>query len=214
MMNIKKFINGTTRVPQQVASTYLMSQMVCKHMRDPDCDESVSALVGKWLKGSAPGDRAFRSADGAVGLNMSQSQPLAPAERRLLIAHGYDIPDEETGRYACRAIVGGSIICTRQSGMARKRNSYTLFTRYGVGRVDSICFVLLNGSMRCFLFLKKSTILAPLMWLKHAWTVTDTDALMLCHPTDIHGNAVVASATCNGQDVCVCARQPNGVEKD
>ena len=85
MMTIKKYIRGTTRVPQQVASTYLMSQLVRKHVENPHCDGPVSVLVQKWLGGGARGDRAIRSADGAVGLNATQVKPLKPAERRLLV---------------------------------------------------------------------------------------------------------------------------------
>ena len=214
MMNLKRFIKGTTRVPQQVASTYLMSQMVRKHLKNPSCDESVSALAQKWLNVHAPGDRVIRTDDGAVGLNVTETRPLAPAERRLLTANGYDVPDDGLGRYVRRAIIRGSVISTRLSGRKQKRNNYTLFTQYGVGRVESICFAEVNGGIKCFLFLKKSTSTAPLMSLKHVWIVNHTDSLMLCRPSEIHGNAVVVNVPYNGEDVCVCARQPNCVEKD
>jgi len=214
MMTIKKYINGTTRVPQQVTSRYLMSQSVKRHLNAPHCDGSVATLAKPWLNGRAPGDRAIRYVDGAVGLNASNTLPLTPAERRLLVDTGYDVTDGTTGQYVRRAIVGGSVCCTKQHGTAQKRNNFTLFTKYGLGRVDSICFLQVHDDMKCFLFLKKCRTLATVLSLKHAWSVEDTESLMLCQPADVLGNAVVTNIAVDDQLVCVCAKQPNKVEKD
>ena len=191
-----------------------MSQSVRRYLRDPDCDEAVRELAQSWLKGRTPGERAIRSADGAVGVNASRTQVVAPAERRLLLASGYEIPDDGTGQFVNRAIIGGSVCCTRQYGENQKRDSFTLFTRYGVGRIENICFLHVHGELRCFIFLRKCTLLTPLLILKHAWTVKETDALMVCSPSDVRGNAIVVKVEWNGENVFICAKQPNKVEKD
>ena len=210
MMNIKKFIKGTTRIPQQVVSTYLMLKVVKKHNRNGV--GPVSTLVRQWLGGKAPADRVICSDDGAVGLNVFQTRPLSSAESRLLVSNGYSMPIEGTGRYVNRAIIGGSVVCTR-SGKTGKRNSCMLFTHCGLGCVESICFLEVDGKLKCFLFLRKNET-SHFASLRHAWKVTETNALVLCRPSEVHCNAVVTNARVNGQDVSVCSRQPNHVEKD
>ena len=214
MMTVKKFFNGTTRLPQQVATAYLMSQGVERHLRDVNCADRVRDLAHSWLKRCSPGERIVRSVDGAVGLNATRTLLVTSAERRLLGASGHDVSEGSTGLYVRRAIIGGSICCTKQHGEDQRRDSFTLFTRYGVGRVDSICFLGGHGDMRCFLFLRKCALLSPLLRLKSAWVVRETDSLMLCTPADVRGNAVVVQASWEGGGAFVCTKQPNRVEKD
>ncbi|XP_043205523.1 uncharacterized protein LOC122372406 [Amphibalanus amphitrite] len=217
MMKIKKFFSGTTYLSDQAANTFLMLRILKKSTSNEQCNEKVARLVQKWLGVYSHLDRAMRSPDNsAVGLNSPKAGRLQEYERRLLQGHGIDVSADTSVFHFSRAVIGGSICCTEEYGRSMKRNSFTLFTRFGIGCVQNICFLSVDG-MECFLFLKRMEAAScPIPSLEHVRNVraSTSGAVFLCRAADVLCNAVVVPRTVNGEHVLVCCRQPNKVEKD
>ena len=214
MMQIQKFFSGTTHLPQQVADTFLMLQELKRTIASPDTNNRVSFLVTKWLGIHPPVQSAMRSVDGAIGLSLAKKVTVEPREMSLLTLTGNAIPSDAVGQYVNRAIIGGSVCCTERYGSEHKRNSFTLFTKYGVGRIRSICFVDGPDGIECFIFIYRSEVSRPTFLPSHIVAAVHTDTLMVCRPADVECNAVVLELNLRGRLVHACARQPNPVEKD
>ena len=217
MMKIKKFFSGTTYLPQQVANTFLMLRIIRNGVSDEQCNERVARLAQKWLGVYTRLDHATRASDNAVGLNCGRQRSLEEDERYLLEGHGIIAPQQDiTAMFFDRAVVSGSICCTEEYGASLKRNSFTLLTRFGVGKVRSICFLALGeGIKECVLFLERmENIDCSVASLEHMSIVRPSNAMFLCRPCDVICNAVVVPMTVNGENVWACLEQPNAVEKD
>ena len=215
MMKIKQFFSGTTYLPQQVANTFLMLRTVRNGVSHGQCGEKVAGFAQKWLGLNTHVERALSSSDNAIRLNSAREGLLEGHERRLLEGHGFNVPEDIVASYFSRAVIAGSICCTEKYGASLKRNSFTLCTRFGVGKVQSICFLALEDRLRCFLFLKRMEAAScPVPSLDHMRIVRASNAVLLCGPSDVACNAVVVPVTVNGETLLACCVQPNVVEKD
>ena len=211
MIKLKQLFSGTTYLTQQVANNFLILQLLKKNIAAPESDARVSALASKWLGVYSPCREVLTSSEGAVGLGAGRMAEMDPRERRVLHLNGCTVPETSTARYFDRAIVGGSVCCTQEHGKSHKRNSFTLFTKYGVGRVQSICFV---GARDCYIFLTRDQVVEVGLPLRHMCGVVNTDALMMCRPSEVICNAVVIEAVVRGHSTTIYAKQPNRIEKD
>ena len=191
MMKLKQLFSGTTYLSQQVANNFLILQLLKKNLSAPESDARVSALAFKWLGVYSPCLRVLTSTEGAVGLGSGRMARMDPREIRVLHLNGCAVSDMSAVRYFDRAVVGGSVCCTEEYGKGHKRNSFTLFTKYGVGRVQTICFI---GSTNCYLFLARDEAIDVGLPLRHMCGVVKTDALMMCRPGDVVCNAVALNA--------------------
>ena len=214
MMKIKQLFSGTTHLPQQVASNFLMMQTLRRNIAAPDSDKRVSEMAAKWLGVYSLSCKAMGSREGAVGLGSGRVASLQPRERRLLLLNGYAVAEETHVTYFKRAIIEGSVYCTEAYGTGHKRNSFTIFTRYGVGRVQSICFIDGTDGVQCVIFLRRSDFVDAGLPLARMQSVISTETLMMCRPAEVECNAVVVDVERNGRLVSICVKQPNRVEKD
>ena len=131
----------------------------------------------------------------------------------MLLLNGYAVAEETHVTYFKRAIIEGSVYCTEAYGTGHKRNSFTIFTRYGVGRVQSICFIDGTDGVQCVIFLRRSDFVDAGLPLARMQSVISTETLMMCRPAEVECNAVVVVER-NGRLVSICVKQPNRVEKD
>ena len=214
MMKIKRMFSGTTHLSQQLANNFLLLQTLKRGIAAPDSDARVSAMVSQWLGVYSPCEKALASNEGAVGLGAGRVKNMEPRAIRVMRAHGYNVPETANAHYFDRVVISGSICCTEGYGKGHKRNSYTLFTRYGIGRVDSICFLGGTDGKECFIFMHRSDFVDVGIPVNHMRSVVSTNSLMMCRPSDIECNAVVVEVEKNGRPITVCAKQPNKIEKD
>ena len=215
MMKIKQFFSGTTHLPNQVANTFLMLRIVRSNVSGEQCAERVAELAQKWLGVYTRLDHAMRASGNAVGLSSGRERALEADEWRLLEEYGAGVPQDATATYFDRAVVSGSICCTEEYGAALKRNSFTLVTHSGVGKVQSICFLPSGEEMECILFLKRmETVRCSVASLDHMRTVRASSSLFMCKPEHVICNAVVVPLTVDDENVWACFEQPNTVEKD
>lgn len=209
MMTIKrKLFHGTTYIPQQVASNFMMLRFIRRWIGEAVTPER--ELVKKWL-GYPDTVHGLRSDEGVVGLQRHLFS-LGEREADLLNALGIDAAAGASVDSFNRAILNNKVVCTEQYGKNQKRNSYTLSTKFGICSVQNIFFLSSGSSRRAFLVvtLFKDT---PHSYpsITHIRTVQETTTTMLCRPSDVYGSVVVAK---EGSRSKICALQPNRYEKD
>lgn len=209
MMRLSSFIHGTTNVVSQTARNYEVLERVKRHLNSPMCGLRARATASKWLPICPPLASQF-VADGFVGLGRAKSLQLRPNEARLL--QGLVSAEDGVSLSFERAIVNGEKICTKNCGMETKRNSYTLFTRYGLGQVRNI--TLCSG--HCVIFIRVlNEVETPFPTiLPHVSAASGEGALMACTPSEVEGTAVVVELKAAERTVFICSKRPNKIEKD